>query len=441
MTLLGDPPPADSITSAAAAGQLREIEVLWPDHQGHARGKRIEAEGFVERATGPGFAFCNASLAWDVTGDVKDGLRVGSWDTGWPDLFAKPDLGSFRILPWRPHAGQVVADVVDHHGELMPTAPRTVLRRVLDRLAALGYEAEVGAELEFHLLGEDGRPLVDGVQAYSLQKLAELDPVIGTIQEGLRGFVPVESTETEYGDGQLEVNLRHGPALTAADDAVRFKYAVRELARRAGAGATFMAKPFGHLSGNSFHIHISLWRHGEPAFTPEDGAENPVMRHAIGGLLEHLPALALYGGPTVNSYKRFEVGSFAPTTASWGADNRTVAIRSLIESPEATRIELRTGAADCEAHWSIAAALAAVVAGIEGGSDPGVRGEGNLYERGAPLPRTLADAVQAARGDTVLTDILGGDAVHDFTALAQAEWDTFVTSVTDWDRERYLRSA
>jgi glutamine synthetase len=426
---------------ALACRELREVEILWSDHQGHARGKRIAAEGFLERAGDQGFAFCDAVLCWDVAGDVKDGLRFSGWETGFPDLFAVPDLDSYRPVPWRPGVGQVVCDLVGHDRELVRTAPRTVLRRVLERLARLGYEAEVGIEIEFHLLKADGTPFTDGVQAYSLQKAAELEPVLDGIVTGLTGFVDLEGANTEYGPGQAEVNLRHRPALNAAAQAARLKYGARELARRAGGLATFMAKPYADQAGNSMHLHISLWRNGEPAFAPDGHAENDLHRRAIAGLFEHLPGIVLYGAPTVNSYKRFTPMSFAPSTRTWGHDNRTVAIRSLVESPAATRIELRTGAADAEPHWATAAALAAIVAGLEAEpSDPGEPGQGNLYTTGEPLPSNLADGVAAARADEAIAEILGEDAVHDYTKLAEYEWQTFLGAVTAWDRERYLTS-
>jgi glutamine synthetase len=428
------------IARAIDEGEIDVVEILWPDHQGHPRGKRIEAEGFLARADGQGFAFCDAALTWDVAGDVKDGLRLSSWDTGYPDMFAVPELDTYRRLPWRPRTGQVVCDLLDHHGALIRTAPRTVLRRVVDRLAALGYEAQVGVEIELHLLDAGGAPLSDGLHAYSLQKIAELDPAIDEIVRGLRGFVDLEGVNTEYGPGQVEVNLRHAPALAAADQATRLKYAVRELARRSGALATFMAKPFAEQAGNSMHLHVSLWRGGEPAFGPHGGAENELHRRAIAGLLSHLPGITLYGAPTVNSYKRFEELSFAPTTVNWGGDNRTVAVRSLVEAPAATRIELRAGAADAQPHWAVAGALAAVVAGLEARADDvGDKREGNLYGEGHALPATLAAGVTAAREDDVVIEILGTDAVHDFTALAELEWDAFVGAVSDWDRSRYLR--
>jgi glutamine synthetase len=429
------------LRESIASGEIREIEVHWSDHQGHARGKRINAADFLRRAGEGGFAFCDAVLTWDIVGDVKPGLRLTDWETGYPDLYAIPDLSSFRKIPWREGAGFVTADLVDHHGALIRTAPRTVLRRAVERLAALGYSARVGVEIEFHLLNPDGTPLADGLQAYSLQKLNELDPTIGEILDGLRGFVDLESGQTEYGPGQVEANLLHADALEAADQAARFKYAAREIARRSGALATFMAKPFGDQAGHSGHLHVSLWKDGKPAFAPtSEGAENDVHRTALGGIVEHLPGIVLYGSPTVNSYKRFEEYSFAPDTATWGGDNRTVAVRSLIEGESSTRIELRTGAADAQPHWSIAGLLAAVAAGIEDGAEPGERGEGNLYGQGDPLPHTLQAGYEAARADKRITEILGDDAVHDYTRLAELEWLEFVNSVTDWDRERYLRT-
>jgi glutamine synthetase len=216
---------AEALADVAATLErrgLREVEVMWLDHQGHPRGKRVNAESFLDRARGAGFAFCNAALAWDVAGDVKPGLRHADWDTGFPDLFAVPDLRTFRPLPWREGAGHVISDLVDHHGELVAASPRTVLRRAVDRLADLGYQARIGVEIEFHLLAPDGTTLSDGVQAYSLQVLNQLEPVFGQILDGLRGFLELEGGNSEYGPGQCEINLRHLDALDAADQAARF---------------------------------------------------------------------------------------------------------------------------------------------------------------------------------------------------------------------------
>lgn len=434
------PLAASQLTDLIELGTVTDIEVAWPDHSGHVLGKRIPAARFAGRAAGPGFPFCGAALAWNAVGDVVAGVRLSSSEIGFPDLFAVPDLLTARPLPWRAGAWQVLADVVDHHRHPVAASPRQVLRGVINRLAGLGYIARIGVELEFYLLRPDGSLLQDGVQAYSLEKSNELDPLLSAIT-GLGEYVPVEGALTEYGPGQAEVNLAHQEALTAADDAFRLRYAIKELAREHDLIATFMAKPFSGRSGSSSHIHVSLWRDGEPVFASAGGAESPAARHAVAGLLAHLPAVVLYGSPTVNSYKRFEPDSFAPVTATWGGDNRTASIRSLLETPEASRVELRTGSADANPYWLVAATLAAVIDGLERGAEPPERGEGDLSGRSAHLPLTLADAVAAARADEALTGILGEDAVHDYAVLAESEWRAYTRQVTSWETDRYLRRA
>ncbi len=436
MTVIDTAQATDSpFGRALASGELKDVEVAFSDHQGHMCGKRIPGP---RMAGGAQIAFCSAALAWDYHGDVHDGTSFTGPDSGYPDAFLRPDPDAFRWLPWREGAGHVICDVVDHHGHLLPQAPRSVLRGAIDRLAALGYTVRMGVEIEMYLLGDDNQPLSTGVHCYSLQKANDLDPLASAILLDLGDFVRLEGGNVEYGPGQWEVNLAHDEALAAADQGVRLKYAIREVARRAGAKATFMAKPFNQLSGSSMHLHASLWKDGKPAFAPEDGAENPLMRASLGGLISHLPGIALYGSPSVNSYKRFELDSFAPVNVSWGGDNRTVSIRSLIESPNATRIELRTPASDANPYWAAAGMLTAMAVGIEEGADPGKRGEGYLYGVGEQLPTNLGDAIRAARADTRITELLGQTAVDDLLLLSGKEWLAFTTQVSAWDVERYL---
>ncbi len=246
----------------------------------------------------------------------------------------------------------------------------------------------------------------------------------------------------EYGPGQVELNLRHLPPIEAADQAMLFKYAIKRLAREQGLIATCMAKPYNGIAGNSMHLHASLWKDGEPAFAPVGEREmNPLMSAFIGGALGHLPGITLYGAPTVNAYKRFEQGSFAPTTAVWGGDNRTVAVRALVEEPHSSRVELRTGGADANPYWAIASYLAAGLCGIAEGADPGPRSEGNMYGVGPALPTVLIDAIRTARADQAVRVILGENATGDFSLLCECEWKAFIMAVTEWDRERYLHLA
>ena len=313
-------------------GSLREIEVAWSDPFGHAAGKRIPAGLFLDRARGHGFAFCEAALGWNADATVIDSLQLTNWDGGYPDVFAVPDLATFRPLPWRPRVGHVISDIVTHDRTPSKLDPRAVLRGVLDQLAALGYTAKVGVELEFYLSNADGSPFQNDIHAYSLENANALEPLIGDLYEILSGFTRLEGIQTEYGPGQVETNLVYTDALEAADDSARLKYAVKEVARRHGKIASFMPKPFAEHSGSSAHLHISLWQDGAPAFAPVDGAENELTLHAIAGLLEHLPSITLFGAHSVNAYRRFEPDSFAPATVTWSRDNRSAAVRSLVEA-------------------------------------------------------------------------------------------------------------
>lgn len=420
------------------AGEIKEVEVAWADHQGYPRGKRIPAAIFVARLE-KGIAFSDAALSWDYEGDVLDGCKLTGWFSGYPDMFLIPDLATARRVPWKDGTALVTGNLVDEHGVAIRTSPRTVLQRVVARLAELGYTAKIGAELEFYLVDDAAQPQATGIQCYSLAKANELDPCFDDLLHGLNGFVEVEGSNVEYGPAQCEVNLNHADPVAAADQAFRLKYGIRELARRQDMVATFMAKPFNGQSGCSMHLHVSLWRDGTPVFAPEDGSETAIAKHVIAGLLKHLPGITLPGAPTVNSYKRFEAGSFAPTTATWGRDNRTCSVRSLLESPSSTRIELRTGASDANPYWATACLLAAVCAGLEEQGDPGAFGTGNLYEQGELLPTTLIDAVRAIRSDTVIVDLLGADAVNDLCVISEREWSAFTTAVTQWDYDRYLK--
>src|ERR1700754_4201315 len=339
--------PERELRSGLDYGSLAEIEVAWSDAFGHAQGKRIPTPQFLNRALGTGFAFCEASLGWNTDGTVIDSLGLTNWAGGYPDVFAVPDLTTYRALPWRPRVGHVISDIVAHDRSPSLLDPRAVLQQVLARLAALGYTAKVGVEFEFYLLNPDGSPFQDDIHAYSLENANALDPLLTDLNETLGTFTRLEGIQTEYGPGQIETNLVYTDALAAADDAARLKYAAKEVARKHGKVASFMPKPFTEHSGSSQHLHISLWRDGRPAFAPEDGAEAETALHAIAGLLEHLPSITLFGAHSVNAYRRFAPDSFAPATVTWSRDNRSAAVRSLVDAdPSATRIELRSGSSD-----------------------------------------------------------------------------------------------
>jgi glutamine synthetase len=423
-------------------GSLTEIEIAWSDPFGHAQGKRIPAAQFLNRALGTGFAFCEASLAWDTAGTVIDSLRLTNWSGGYPDVYAVPDFSTYKPLPWRPRVGHVISDIVAHDRSPSLLDPRAVLKKVLARLATLGFTAKIGVEFELYLLNPDGSAYQDDIHAYSLENANALDPILTDLYEVLSAFTRLEGIQSEYGPGQIETNLVYTDALAAADDAARLKYATKEVARKHGKIASFMPKPFTEHSGSSQHVHISLWRGDEPAFAPDNGAENELALHAIAGLLEHLPSITLFGAHSVNAYRRFTPDSFAPATVTWSRDNRSAAVRSLIEpDPSATRIELRSGASDANPYWLIASALAAVIAGLEAKRNAPPAIGGNLYTEGIPLPESLGVAIELATRDDTILEILGADSVLDFASLARSEWTEFSNEVSDWERRRYLSTS
>lgn len=443
-------PPAPFVTAVAhpserllreqiADGTLREVEVAWSDAFGHAAGKRIPASQFLDRATGQGFAFCEAALGWNVDGTVIDSLTLTNWSGGYPDVYAVPDFSTFTPVPWRPGVGHVISDIVSHDRTASRLDPRAVLRRVLAQLESLGYTAKVGVEFEFYLLNADGSPFQEDIHAYSLENANALDPLITDLYETLGAFTRLEGVQTEYGPGQVETNLVYTEALDAADDSARLKYAAKEVARRHGKVASFMPKPFSDQSGSSAHLHISLWRDGQPAFASVDGSESETTLFAIAGLLEHLPSITLFGSHSVNAYRRYTPDSFAPDSVNWSRDNRSAAVRSLIEAePSASRIELRTGASDANPYWLIASALAAVISGLRAGRKPSAAAQGNLYGTGSPLPESLGTAIALATSDDTISAILGEDSVADFAAIARSEWEQYSSHVSDWELRRYL---
>lgn len=429
------------LNDAIAHGEIDEVEVAWTDQLGHAAGKRVPAENLAEHLHNGGIAFSSGQLTWNVAAEVQGDLHFASWDTGFRDIYAVPDLSTARPLPWRERVAHVIADVNDHDGSPLGWHPRTILRTAIERLADQGIEALVGVELEFYLLEDDGRPYQNRLESYSLENANRYGPLLEDLAAALRAFTRLEAIETEFGPGQIEANLRYTDPLTAADDAARLKYAAKEVARRHGKTATFMAKPLLGQSGSSSHVHFSLRRGGEPLFAPVDGHESPQALHVIAGLLRHLPALALFGGHTVNAYKRVEAGSWAPSTVTWSGDNRSAAVRSLVLGRESSRLEVRTAAAEANPYWLIAAILSAATAGLDAAETPPEPVTGNAYLQGDPLPSDLPAAIAAARDDAELAKLLGPVNVEDFARIAESEWRAYSSHITDFELERYLQTS
>ncbi len=412
------------------------------DLSGIARGKRIHASMW-ETVAERGIAMANAIFVLDMTCDIWE-TPYTNMGTGYPDLVVKPIPGTLRPVPW--HEGTVLAvgATYEESGERVRVDPRTALEKVVDRAGQLGYEVKVGTELEFFLLDpETLRPRDVGIQVYGIARASAFEHVLGPIRNLCTEFgVPIEVSNPEYAPGQFEVNIHYGDALGAADNAVLFRSAVKEIAAREGLVATFMAKPFSDLSGNGFHVHQSLWRDGRNAFS-DGGKLSELGRHYLGGLRRYMPEMALFGAPNPNSYRRRAPYTFCPTNNSWGLDNRTVGIRLIEGREEAVRIEQRDGSADANPYLIIAAQVAAGLEGIDQELDPGPPFVGDAYaaeEEFDPLPRSVPEAIAAVRHSELAAKTFDPDLVEILVGMAEREQGFVAAEVTEVERRRYLEA-
>ena len=408
------------------------------DLNGLMRGKRIPADQWP-RICGSGNALAMSLFTMDMTCDVWETPVVG-FANGFPDCHIFP-MHPPVAVPWEPGVAMCFARAEGmDHGPLT-VDPRQALLRQVERAAAIGIDLQVGTELEFYLLDPDtGRPRDKGNDCYGLARAAELEPVLGPMRRELAEMgIPIEQSNPEYAAGQVEVNIRYDSAIIAADRVVMFRSLVKQLAARHGLNATFMAKPFIDESGNGFHLHYSLWSEGKNIFA-DAGKLNDLGRHFLGGMQQRMAEASICGAATVNAYRRRQPLSFCPVNASWGLDNRTVALRVIEGSDSAVRIEKRDAGADCNPYLLMAADIAAGLDGIEGKTEPTAITTGNAYEdeNAPPIPLDLADAISLARNSGWLRDVLGADQHEIWLQQAERELAFFNQQVTPFETARYL---
>jgi len=415
-----------------------------PDVNGSIRGKALRPAAF-EAALRYGTVMTDLLLALDPTDTpisdyTKFGIRSGAGD-----LVVRPDPSTLHALTWRPGWKVCLATPSWPDGSECELASREVLRRVLAGLSELGYEAVAAVEYELRLWDADSKPLSSGL-SYSLGELGGFDGFLRALVPALEALgVELSAVHTEAGPGLLELNLGARPALRAADDAALTKLAVKDIAATMGLRASFLAKSVPGEEGSSGHVHLSCWSDGANAFRALDGKALPaVLRSAIAGVLEHLPAASLLLNPTINSYKRLVPGWFAPVNASWGVENRSCAVRAIVrkDHPELCRLECRRPGADANPYLAIAAVAASAMDGIKRKLTPPAPIEGDAYSRGEllELPGTLESALRAFDSDKVLRQALD-ERFSDYFATSRAwEVKAFRETVTDWERDRYMRT-
>ncbi len=437
---------ARSFAEQCAAAGVHTVEVATPDTQGHLRGKRVPVDRFFATVAAAGVAIADAIFVMDAQDDLTDNPYI-NMDTGYLDCKLMPDLSTGRILAHRPGYAIVFTDVADEHGRPHPLGPRRVLARQIERCRGLGYEPVAATELEFYLCRPDWSPVQNHIKYSSLTDAVDLEDCIAEMRAGLLGAgLDVESSNAEYGPGQMEVNIAYGSAMDVADETVLFKSIVKQVAHAHGMSATFMPKLWADQTGSGMHVHTSLNAGGANAFADSDGAPNELMSKWLGGLTAHAESLSLLGSPTDNGAKRVRPYTFAPTHVHWGLDNRTVMARCITEAGSAAnRVEFRSAGADANPHLMIAGVLAAGCDGLERGLEPPPMSEGDLYTNPgdcAPLPATLADAIAAFEG-SALAAALGEEFSTNYLCTANhelalaAEHSPNPEDVNDWERARF----
>lgn len=444
------------LKSQVASGAVDTVLVCLVDMQGRLMGKRFHAEHFVESAWQETHC-CNYLLATDLEMATPDGYASTSWQAGYGDYVMKPDLATLRLMPWLDGTVMVLCDVLDHHTHAeVPQSPRAVLKRQIARLAELGYDAMMATEIEFFLFEKsfdeirksgfrDLEPISGYNEDYHILQTTKEEHVMRPVRNHLRAAgIPVENTKGEAEAGQEELNVKYASALDTADHHTIAKHAIKEIAWAQGHAVTFLPKWHHDRVGSSSHVHQSLWRGGENAFF-EAGAPHgmsPVMRAYTAGLLKYARDYTYFLAPYINSYKRFQKGSFAPTRTVWSVDNRTAGFRLCGEGTKALRVECRIGGSDLNPYLAMAAQIAAGIAGIEEGLElePPFKGDAYSGETGM-IPRTLRDAHDTLAGSVMLRNAMGDDVIGHYARAAEWEIEEFDRIVTDYEVARGFERA
>ncbi|MFE4514956.1 glutamine synthetase family protein [Kitasatospora sp. NPDC056783] len=441
-------PPVRHHQERLAAEGIDVVRVTYPDLIGTERGRDVLLD-HLPSACEHGLAFCRAVYHTSPQGDVVP--VPGGLDAGLPDICVRPDLDTLTALPWEPGVASCLGDVTDPAtGRPAPESPRDLLRGVVERCRQYGLHPVVGPELEYFLCDEaSGTPRgwrrysdASGV-VYTAGLRADGDNHLLRTLRLLRDLgIGVSNGNHEFDGSQFEINLTHSDAMSAADRAFRFKSAVKELARKEGRLATFMAKPFQDAGGSGFHLHLScVDEEGGNVFADPAAPYglSATARHAVAGVLAHAPALAALANPTVNSYKRFGPDTLAPWLVDWGLDNRSAMVRVPPERGSGSRFELRLGDASANPYLLIAGTLAAALLGVVAGDEPPAPLEGYGYDpaKSPLLPSSLTAALDALEADAALTEVLGRDFTTAYLSYKRDEVARFHRHITDWEFTEY----
>lgn len=444
----------DELVAETAAGRIDTVIACMTDMQGRLMGKRFHAQHFVDSAWRETH-FCDYLLATDMEMHTVEGYRATSWEAGYGDHTIRPDLATLRRIPWLEGTALVLCDVEDHHTHAaVAHSPRAVLARQVARLEALGYRANVATELEFFLFTQSYEELrtsgyreltpISGYnEDYHILQTTKEEGVVRAIRNGLFGAgIPVENSKGEAETGQGEINVRYSDPIDTADNHSITKNGCKEIAWAHGRALTFMAKWHHDKVGSSSHVHLSLAHPDGSSASYDPDAEygmSALMRSFVAGQLAHTAELTAFLAPTINSYKRFRAGTFAPTSTVWSVDSRSAGYRLCGAGTPSVRIECRIGGADLNPYLALAALIAAGIRGVEAGMELPAPHTGDGYRSSAAsLPRTLRDAADALDASSMLREAMGDDVVDHYVHAARWEVSEHERVVSDWEVRRGL---
>ncbi|MDX2029444.1 MAG: glutamine synthetase family protein [Blastocatellia bacterium] len=436
--------------------QIETVIVGFTDHYGRLVGKRYDAEMFVEEVAGHGTHGCDYLLTVDMEMEPVPGYKFANWELGYGDVHLVPDLDTLRVASWLEKTALVLCDVESEKtGGPVAVAPRAILRRQLDAARAAGVESFAASELEYYLFENNYRqaheqgyqmltPAGWYLEDYHILQGTRTEAYTAAVRQHLKhSGVPIENSKGEWGLGQHELNVRYAEALEMADRHVVYKQCLKEVADAMGLSVTFMAKFAADRAGSSCHIHFSLWKDGRNAFAGENEF-GPVrcsdaFRWFLGGWMAHVHDVMPFYAPTVNSYKRYVDGSWAPTRLAWSYDNRTGGFR-VVGREQSLRIECRIPGADANPYLAFAASLASGLDGIANRIEPPACFTGDIYAaRDLPrVPYTLAEATDRFAASEFARRAFGDEVVEHYAHFFRTEQQAFNMAVTDWERKRYF---
>jgi glutamine synthetase len=444
----------DRLASLIRKGEVDTVLTVFPDHLGRLLGKRVVGRHFLDHVLAEGVHACIYLFTVDMEMEPLAGFRLASWERGYGDMKLVPDLATWRPVPWLSGTALVFCDCYTEEGAPIEESPRWVLRRQLERAARRGFTVKTGSELELYLCREsfdEARarryhgltPVSSYLEDYHILQTSKEEGLVRAVRNHMEAArVPVEFSKGEWGRGQEEINLRYAEALEMADRHVLYKHGVKEIAWQQGGSVTFMAKPDAAAAGSSFHLHSSVWdRRGARNLFAAAGSRQgtPLFGQWVAGQMALARELAFFYAPTVNAYKRYQAGSFAPTRIVCGWDNRTCGFRVCGEG-RGFRVENRIPGADANPYLAFAATVAAGLHGVEKELKAPRWYEGNAYEDDAlpQVPKTLREALQELEQSRAARAAFGDRVVEHYQRLGQLEQQAFDRAVTDWELLRYF---